>query len=143
MMPPTKNQADIGHDNPTVDASNSPTNKDVARQEFKEEADINYVLSRFGVTQPRGTPQYGTWDDTIDLQIALESVNEARAAYRLLPSNLREKFTSMEALLTAIENGSLVLKDENAPEPKKSPMDIINDRLAEAEKRLTQVAPPA
>lgn len=134
MRPPTKDQADIGLEDSTLDASDSPTNPDRARQEFKMEADINYMLSRFGVTQPRGTPTFGTWDDTIDLQQALASVREARDGYMNLPEILRNKFPSMEAMLTAIDNGSLVLKDEEAPEPQKSPMDLANERIAELEK---------
>lgn len=119
MHPPTKNQADIDIENQTLDASASPTNKDTARQEFKEEADINYMLSRFGITQPRGTPTYGAWDDTVDLQSALQAVSDARTAYRQLPENLRAKFTRMEDLLAALENGSLVIKNEEEPETPK------------------------
>lgn len=122
MKPPTKDQADIGVDNPTLDASDGADidgidapNKDMTRQEFKQEADINYMLSRFGITQPRGAPTYGEWDDTIDLQTALQSVHDARAAYRRLPQNLKAKFTKMEDLLTALENGSLVITNQDAP----------------------------
>lgn len=143
MMPPEKDQSMMGLDDVTVDASDQPHNKDQTRQEFKQEADINYMLSRFGVTQPRGTPMYGTWDDTIDLQTALQSVSDARTAYRDLPQVLKNKFKSMEELLVAVENGSLVLKDEDAPEPVKSEMDKLNDRLAEAERKLAVPAQPA
>lgn len=117
MQPPTKDQSDIGLEDQILDASDSPTNKDTARQEFRDEADINYMLSRFGITQPRGAPTYGEWDYSIDLQSALESVREARAGYRTLPEDLRRKFPSMEDMLRAVENGSLVIKDEPAPEP--------------------------
>lgn len=115
MMPPTKDQADIGLDNEVLDASDTPDNKDRARQEFKLEADINYMLSRFGITQPRGTPTYGIIDDSIDLQQAINSTEQAREAYLKLPAELRAKFPSMEAMLNAIENESLVIKDEEAP----------------------------
>lgn len=124
MHPPTKDQSDIGVEDQTLDASASPTNRDTARQEFAQEADINYMLSRFGITQPRGTPTYGEWDDTIDLQAALQSVSDAREAYKTLPENLRAKFTRMEDLLTALENGSLIIKNEDepkAPEPPQPP----------------------
>lgn len=122
MMPPTKDQADIGVDNPTLDASHSDENPDMARQEYKNEADINYMLSRFGITQPRGTPTFGAWDDTIDLQMALESVREARAGFRTLPKEMTDKFRTMEDMLKAVENGSLVIKDEAAPsEPAARP----------------------
>lgn len=131
----------IGFHNVTVDASHRPTNKDTARQEFKDESDINYMLSRFGVTQPRGTPTYGTWDETVDLQSALQSVSDARQAYQALPTVLKKKFNSMEDLLTAVENGSLVLKDENAPEPIKTPHDLMLERLAKLESAATPAAP--
>lgn len=118
MQPPTKNQADIGAEDQGLDCTGS---KDTARQEFKDEADINYMLSRFGVTQPRGTPTYGIWDDTIDLQSALQSVHDARTAFRRLPDNLKAKFPRMEDLLTALENGSLVIRNEDAP-PDPAPV---------------------
>lgn len=117
MMPPTKDQSDIGLDNQTLDASDSEDNKDMARQEFAQEADINYMLSRFGVTPVRGAPTYGEWDDSIDLQIALESVREARDGYRTLPPELKQKFNSMEELLKAVDNGSLVLTEKPTQPP--------------------------
>lgn len=110
-----KDQTDIGAEDVQLDASDRDDNKDTARQEFKDEADINYMLSRFGITQPRGTPTFGEWDDSIDLQSAIESVREARRGYRTLPEELRNKFGTMEEMLTAIDNGSLVIKDEPAP----------------------------
>lgn len=134
MHPPYKDQADIGIEDVLLDASASADNKDSARQEFKQEADINYMLSRFGITQPSGAPQYGTWDDSVDLQTAIQSVHDARAAYADLPEVLKKKFGRMEDLLTAVENGSLVLKDEDAPEPRKTPHDLVLERLAELEK---------
>lgn len=119
MRPPTKDQSDIGQDNPTIDCTkdrpDGTTNTDMARQEFKDEADINYILSRYGISAPRGAPTYGEWDDTLDLQVALESVRDARYAYYQLPPELRDKFPRMEDMLTALENGSLVIKD--GPEP--------------------------
>lgn len=127
MQPPTRDQSDIGLVNVTVDASDGATielpngelleNTDRARQEFKDEADINYMLSRFGITAPRGAPTYGEWDDTIDLMTAITAVQEAREGYRKLPSELRDKFPSMEAFLAAVDNGSLVLKSEDPPAP--------------------------
>ena len=125
MMPPVRDQADIGQIDVLTDASKG----DTARQEFKEESDINYMLSRFGITQPRGTPTYGEWDDSIDLQMALESVREAREGFNRLPKELRDKFPRMEDILRAVDNGSLVIKDEPAPEPTKTPEQVIQERL--------------
>lgn len=124
MQPPTKDQADIGLDNVTLDASASDDNKDRTRQEFAQDADINHMLSKFGVAPARGTPTYGEWDDTIDLQTALDATRQAKAAYRRLPRELQEKFGSMEELVTAVENGSLRIKEEEATpaEPASPPI---------------------
>lgn len=110
-MPPQRDQADIGLVDQPIDCSNSPNNPDVARQEFKDEADINYVLSRLGVTAPRGTPTYGEWDDTIDLQQAIAAVREADAAFNKLPRELKQKFPNMNEIIRAVDNGSLVIKE--------------------------------
>lgn len=130
MHPPVRDQSAIGTINETIDASDgadlpvpdakNDTNKDMTRQDGKDEADINHMLSRFGITQPRGAPTYGEWDDSIDLMSALNSIDEARTGYDKLPEELRRKFPSMEAMLTAVNNGSLVIKDEPAPGPKNA-----------------------
>lgn len=148
MQPPIKDQRDIGYDNPTLDASNGVLventhgyvyeSKDVTRQEFAKEADINYMLSRFGVTPERGAPTYGEWDDTLDLQQAIMSVTEAKAAYADLPEELRKKFGSMEELLTAYHNGSLVIKDGDVPAEPKTETEILAERISELQKKLDE-----
>lgn len=121
MHPPVKDQEDIGADNPTIDASASDENKDYTRQEYAQEADTNYMLSRFGITPPRNAPVYGEWDDTIDLQIALEAVREAQRGFNTLPEDMRRKFGSMEELLRAVDNGSLVITDKEADQAGTPP----------------------
>lgn len=146
MQPPTKDQTSIGVDNPTVDASDGALieldngeiieNKDMARQEFAKDADINYMLSKFGITPERGAPTFGEWDDTLDLQQALTSVAEARTAYRGLPEKLRNKFGSMEQLLTAYNNGSLVITDAEQPAEPKTETQLLQERIDELQKRI-------
>lgn len=152
MMPPTKNQTDLGVDNPTIDASDGALseldgqiyeNKDVARQEFAKDADINYMLSRFGVTPTRGAPIYGEWDDTLDLQQALTSVAEAKTAYAELPTELKQKFRSMEELLTAYHNGSLTIKDGEVPIPPKTETQLLQERIDELQRRVDGQPPSA
>lgn len=127
-MPPTKDHTQLGGDEPVIDCSEDT---DVTRQEFKQDADLNYMLSRLGVTQPRGTPTFGEWDDSIDLQTALASVREAQEAYSRVPQEIRDRFTSMEQLLAAVENGSLVIKDEEAPEEPPSELETLRAQVAE------------
>lgn len=151
MQPPTKDQTTLNVDNPTIDASDGALlqlsngeiieNKDMARQEFAKEADINYMLSRFGITQQRGAPTFGEWDDTVDLQQALTSVTEAREAYKDLPQELKNKFSSMEQLLEAYHNGALVITEDKVPQPVKTETQLLQERIAELEKRIP--TPPA
>lgn len=121
MHPPLRDQADIGAIDQLLDASHREGNKDMAHQEFKDEADINYMLSRFNVTQPRGTPTYGEWDDTLDLQVAIQATRDAKSAWLDLPEDLRNRFGRMEDLLTAIENGSIEIKNEEFKDPLAQP----------------------
>lgn len=135
MHPPIKDQKnfldDKHRDEPGLDASDGAPivehdgtiseNTDQARQEFKDEADINYMLSRFGVTQPRNSPTFGSWDDSIDLQQAIESTREARDGYNTLPLQLREKFTTMEDFLRAVDNGSLRIRTQEEKPPTAPP----------------------
>lgn len=146
MMPPTKDQTDIGVDNPTIDASDGAiielsngelaANKDVARQEFAQDADINHMLNKFGITPERGAPTFGEWDDTLDLQQALTSVAEAKTAFGDLPEKLKTKFGSMEELLTAYNNGSLVITEGDEPLPQKTETQLLQERILELEKRI-------
>lgn len=146
MHPPTKDQTDIGKDNPKIDASDKAIielnngdiieNKDMARQEFAQDADINYMLHRFGLTPARGAPTFGEWDDTLDLQQALTSVTEARDAYKDLPEELKNKFSSMEQLLDAYHKGALIIKEDKAPLPVKTETQLLQERIDELQKRI-------
>lgn len=151
MMPPRKDHTDIGVDNPTIDASDGAMielqngelieNKDMARQEYAKDADINYMLSKFGITPERGAPTFGEWDDSLDLQQALTSVAEAKTAYRELPTELQQKFGSMEELLKAYNNGSLVITEGDAPIPQKTETELLQERIDELQRRID--TPPA
>lgn len=147
MHPPRKDHTTLDVDNPTLDASNGTLiedrhaiyeNKDVARQEYAKEADINHMLSRFGVVPERGAPTYGEWDDTVDLQQALTSVAEARQAFKDLPPELRGKFNNMEELMTAYQNGSLVIKAGEQPAEPKTETELLAERIEELQKKLDE-----
>lgn len=99
------------------------------RQEFKDEADTNILLKRFGVGIPQKQVTYGETDFNIDLQTALEAVAIAKKAYKDLPADLRKQYPSWQTLLNHIESGKLTLdltppkthepKTDVPPEPKK------------------------
>lgn len=73
--------------------------EDKTLQQFKEEADINVMLRRFGVTgqPPVGAPGealYGDFSAIPDLQTALNTVREAEANFMRLPSDVRARFAN-------------------------------------------------
>lgn len=148
MQPPLKDHRNFQDvDDPQLDASNGATvvqidyayeNKDTARQEFAKEADINHMLSRFGVVPERGTPTFGEWDETLDLQQAITSVAEAKAAFERLPEELRKKFNNMEEVLAAYNNGGLVIKNEDAPEVPKTEVELLQERIDALQKRIDE-----
>lgn len=107
MIPAMRSQSDDLGDimslETGIDCSAAP---DTARQEFKDESDINLLLSRFGVTGRNTPPTFGEVDYSLDLQQALGAIHDAKRTYARLPIELREKYESWQSLLNAVEDGS-------------------------------------
>lgn len=88
-----------------LDTSDLP---DLARQEFREQTDTNYILDRFGVQTPmQRTPQFGEVDWDLDLHSAHISVERVQAAWYELDPELREKYKNSAGLLDAMNSGEL------------------------------------
>lgn len=68
----------------------------LAKQEFKEETDINTIIERFGLgyEPPSGVkvPLMEDFSEVYDLQSALNQVNAARETFMLMPADLRARF---------------------------------------------------
>lgn len=66
------------------------------KQEFLAECDINNILKRYRATglmrQIPSPPMYGDFSNLPSYQDALNTVNEAEAAFMALPSDLRTRF---------------------------------------------------
>lgn len=110
MHPAVRQQSDYLNEEYSRKAAldtSGPEWKDVTRQEFKAEADINVMLSRFGVMPGTKVPQYGEADFTMDLQNAFDAVDSAKGAWRKMPAHLREKYPDWRALLQAVITGEL------------------------------------
>lgn len=97
-------------------------NLDTARQEFKQEADINVLLQRFGINAPQKQVTFQDVDFDLDLQTALAAIATARAVHRSLPPELRADFPTWQALLTAVDRGEVTISDKppEVPAPKPS-----------------------
>lgn len=102
---------------------------DLARQEFKNEADINSVIRRVGpdgLIHKQGAI-YTETDFGLDLQSALTMVADMKAAHRRLPRALREEYPTWVNLIAGIESGTfqrelLNQQPEPAPEPEPEPL---------------------
>lgn len=88
-----------------LDCSDS---KDMARQEFKDDADINIMLSRFGVNQQQRTmTQFGEADFTIDLQQAMHSINETQRAYTRMDPEIKKIYPTYENFVRGVQTGAV------------------------------------
>lgn len=117
MHPATRKQTD-NHDKASRDSGISFVGtEDRTRQEFRDEADLNILLKRFGVGNNQRPLTFGEVDYTIDFQQALSAINDARDAWRKLPPAVRDRYPTWRDLLNATESGSLDL--EPPPPPVK------------------------
>lgn len=99
-------------------ASNADTidtgTETLVRQEFKDEVDINRIVSRFGLNafansiQP---PEFGDRDFNLDLQTAQQVARDMREAWATLPPDLVKKYPTWLDLLAAVDNGEITSDD--------------------------------
>ena len=68
----------------------------LAQQQFRDEADINTILERFGRTGelvvPVNVPQFGDYSEVTDYHTAMNMVIEAQNSFDALPAKLRAQF---------------------------------------------------
>lgn len=91
-------------------------NKDMARQEFKDETNVNTILARFGIQSHNLPPQFRELDFSLDLQQALGAIAAAKAAYAILPQELRNTYPSVSQFLAAMESGQITIKQGDRPD---------------------------
>ncbi len=68
----------------------------LAQQQFRDEADINTILERFGRTGelvvPVNVPQFGDYSEVVDYHSAMNMVIEAQDSFDRLPAKIRAEF---------------------------------------------------
>lgn len=89
-----------------LDCSDDPG---ITRQEQGADADINNIISRFGMDAPQRNIIYGEQDFTFDLQQNISAVKDTRAAYRGLSDDLKKRFPTWQAFVEGLENGNVEL----------------------------------
>lgn len=74
----------------------------LTQQHQAEEADINTIVRRFGISgvlpQSIRLPQYGDFDAIIDYQTALDAVIAADKAFMEVPADIRARFDNQPQL---------------------------------------------
>lgn len=109
------------------------------KQSFKDECDINFILSRFRRTRvidwvSKNPPRYG--DATgYDFQKAMDTVVKGREAFAGLPSHIRSRFANDPAQFL-----DFVHDEANADEMRK--MGLLGPKEEPATVPATPVAPP-
>lgn len=86
-----------------LDCSDLP---DMARQEFKDETDVNIILARYGVDGLKRDPTFGEIDFDVDLQQSLNAISTTEAAVENLPQELRDKYPTWLHMLRGVYSGS-------------------------------------
>lgn len=101
-----------------LDCSDLP---DLARQEMKDETDVNRILERYGVNAPQRPMVYGEIDYDLDLQSAKAALHDAQRAYTRLPEKIKDQYGSWQELLTAIQAGTFTMPDQETPKDVPPP----------------------
>ena len=95
---------------------------DQVKQEFKEETDINLIVSSYMKTGSvpgaraftQRFPQFGDFSGVRDLSDALRLVDETKEAFMSLPVNVRERFHNNVA-----ELHNFILNEDNREEAER------------------------
>lgn len=115
----------------------------VTRQELKDEADINIILSRFGIDRIQQRQNYPfEIDFTVDLQQTLNSVNDSRNAFNRLQPQIQNEFGNWQNLVNAMADGTLSKRLEKigvVRNPEITMVEEIDAELARAEKRQERI----
>lgn len=84
---------------------NCSPEEDLAIQSGRDDADINILVRRFGVTgrleRPANPPVFGDFSDVVDFQDALHLVHDAQAEFLQMPAKLRARFSNSPGELMA------------------------------------------
>lgn len=118
MHPAIRTQSDGLGDVYSLETAIDASEGGVARQEFKDEADINIMLAKFGVFAPQKEVFFGDVDYGIDLQQALFAIADAKRAWQLMPDDVKKEFPTWRDLLNGLESGRLKLNEGDPPAPE-------------------------
>lgn len=119
----------------------------LTRQEFKDEADLNILLARYGVAQVRPMEYGKDVDYSLDLQSALNALDAASAAQFDVPPELRDKYPTWRHVLNGAESGeyqqdllNLAAKKKQADAEAKEAQEREQQERTQVDKKDTNAA---
>ena len=141
MRPAQREQADDRQEEYSrLTALHFEGTEEITRQEFKDDADIEKILSKFGINPMTRQPLYGAVvDDSLDLQQAIAAINLAKRADFKIPPELKGRYPDWQSLLNGVESGQYQLDLANLEAHKKRQEQAIE----QGKKPDTPPAPPA
>lgn len=109
-------------------------------QSGKDDADINVIMKRFGVTRVMPLsgplPRYEEYDEVFDFQSAMNTVNAAKRAFMELPAAFRKrlgddpqeflKFVQDEGNRAELEKLGLIIKKPEIKDPPPMKVEVVN-----------------
>lgn len=85
-------------DQASLDAGTAGADDGLTKQSFAEEADINTLVRRFGLTgelpQAVRMPQYADFEDAFDYHSAMNAIVAARESFMSMPADVRARFNN-------------------------------------------------
>lgn len=82
----------------SIETGLSGFEKSLTQQHQKDEADINMIVKRFGLTGQLPSnirmPSYGDFTDVIDYQSAMNAVKAAEESFMAMPAYVRNRFNN-------------------------------------------------
>ena len=114
-----------------------------AKQEYKDQVDVNRIIAKYKKTQDPSllagkTGVYADLTDIKDYQSSLNSIIKADAAFMALPSQIRERFANDPSRLISFladsknNNEAVELGLRKKPEQPKSPNVLNRDMGTQA-----------
>lgn len=115
LRTPYNYDRDAASNETAIDCSIVPS---VTQQQFAEEADINTIVRRFGLTgelpKDVAVPQSGDFLDVTDFHTAMNVVRSSEEAFAAMPADVRKRFANDPAEFMAF-----VSDDKNRDEARK------------------------
>lgn len=117
---------------------------DLTRQEFKDDTDINVLMSKFGVMPGTNDKpiQGAEIDYDLDLQVALQTLHDARKGFNALPDDVRDKYGTLAAFLAAVEDGTFETPEAEAKRKADTEAAAKAARLAELRELINSQPTP-